>query len=100
MAKEFDDNSVKVIIAKAEAYYHMGQFERALGEPQKGSARAFVLAVAMVQHIFIEQKYSDEIGVRCDGTRPRCLWEVPKRFDVSQRLSQWICIVKYYMKLG
>ena len=33
MAKEFDDNSVKVIIAKAEAYYHMGQFERALGEP-------------------------------------------------------------------
>ena len=38
MAKEFDDNSVKVIIAKAEAYYHMGQFERALGELQKGSA--------------------------------------------------------------
>ena len=31
-AKDFDDNSVKVIIAKAEAYYHMGQFERALGE--------------------------------------------------------------------
>ena len=42
MAKEFDDNSVKVIIAKAEAYYHMGQFERALGESREGSARAFV----------------------------------------------------------
>ena len=31
-AKDYDGNSVKIIIAKAEAYYHMGQFERALGE--------------------------------------------------------------------
>ena len=46
IAKDFDDNSVKVIIAKAEAYYHMGQFERALGEPKKGSARAFVLTAS------------------------------------------------------
>ena len=30
----------------------------------------------------------------------RCLWGVPKRFYVLQRLSQWICLVKYYMKLG
>ena len=35
-AKDIDNNtsSVKVIIAQAEAYYHMGQFERALGEAQ------------------------------------------------------------------
>ena len=31
-ANDFEKNSVKVIIAKAEAYYHMGQFERSLGE--------------------------------------------------------------------
>ena len=30
----------------------------------------------------------------------RCLWGVPKRFYVLQRLSQWICLVKYYVKLG
>ena len=34
-AKDIDNiSSVKVIIAQAEAYYHMGQFERALGESQ------------------------------------------------------------------
>ena len=35
-AKDIDNNtsSVKVIIAQAEAYYHMGQFERALGKSQ------------------------------------------------------------------
>ena len=31
-ASDFN-KSVKVTIAKAEAYYNMGQFERALGEP-------------------------------------------------------------------
>ena len=36
----------------------------------------------------------------CRYSVTRCLWEVPKRFDVSQRLCQWICIVKYHMKLG
>ena len=30
----------------------------------------------------------------------QCLCEVPTRFNVSQRLSQWICVVKYHMKLG
>ena len=34
------------------------------------------------------------------GHLSRCLWGVPKRFYVLQRLSQWICLVKYYVKLG
>ena len=32
--------------------------------------------------------------------RSRCLWEVPKRFYVLQRLSQWICIVIQFLKMN
>ena len=46
-AKDIDKNisSVKVIIAQAEAYYHMGQFERALGESQALNRQLFHLTL-------------------------------------------------------
>ena len=60
-AKDIDNNtsSVKVIIAQAEAYYHMGQFERALGEAQD-------LDLCLISHL-ISVYYYRAGRIRGDG---------------------------------
>ena len=91
----FDDHTFLVHSFKV-LRYHIQQYpdpETSLSELTREEIDEVILAAS--------QQWTDPSDkrprlVRSDS-KARCLWEVPKRFNESQRISHWICIVNYHL---